>query len=144
MTTSASRKCDITASGWRSSSTVTPPSGIWATVPRNATSAVVRTQRGSPSTLREASQHTSAITMPTSATIRFPNSMNAWYPWAGNGVWPQRGQFSQPSPEPVRRTNAPDVTTNCRVMNEANAMCRNRVEDTVRAPDRLIPSTTRV
>ena len=44
-TTSASRKCDITATGWRSSSTVTPPSGICATVP----SARRRARRCAPS-----------------------------------------------------------------------------------------------
>ena len=47
-TTSASRKCDITASGCRSSSTVIPPSGAWATVPRNAASARIRARRDRP------------------------------------------------------------------------------------------------
>ena len=45
------------------------------------------------------------------ATTRFPNSTNAWKSFAGKGVSPQRGQLSQPSPEPVSRTKAPEATT---------------------------------
>ena len=49
--------------------------------------------------------------MPPRATTRFPNSTIAWKSFAGKGVEPQRGQLSQPSPEPVSRTNAPEATT---------------------------------
>ena len=129
-TTSASRKWDITASGCRSRITVRPPSGIWAIVPRKAASAVRRTQRGSPSTRRDASHVTSAARIPTTATTRFPNSTMAWKSFAGNGVSPHRGQLSQPRPDPVSRTNAPDVTTSASAATEPRAIRTNRAGET--------------
>jgi hypothetical protein len=77
-TTRASRKCDMTASGWRSRITVIPPSGIWATVPRNAVSATQTTQRGSPATRRDACQVASEARIPQTAITRLPNSIIGW------------------------------------------------------------------
>jgi hypothetical protein len=42
--------------------------------------------------------------------MRFPNSTNAWKSCSGRYVSPQRGQFSHPSPDAVRRTVAPLAT----------------------------------
>ena len=64
------------------------------------------------------------------ATTRFPNSTNAWNPCCGYGVSPQRGQFSHPSPEPVSRTNAPEVTTTNIAPSESDASLRKRRADT--------------
>ena len=47
-TARARRKWDITAMGCRSSSTVKPPSGIWASAPATVNSATLRTQPGNP------------------------------------------------------------------------------------------------
>ena len=106
--------------------TVTPPRGICASPPRNAPSAAARTCRGSPAVFREASHVASAKRMPIAATTRLPNSTNAWNPSSGYGVSPQRGQFSQPRPEPVSRTNAPDVTTTSIAPSEIVASLRKR------------------
>ena len=120
----------MTASGWRSRITVTPPSGICASPPRNTPSAASLANLGSPRVLRDASHVTSANRIPTAATTRFPNSTNAWNPSSGYGVSPQRGQFSQPRPEPVSRTNAPDVTTTSIAPSESDASLRKRLGDT--------------
>ena len=56
---------------------VMPPIGICAIATRNAPRALHRPHRESPLVHLEASQATSVSTMPTSATIRFPNSTNA-------------------------------------------------------------------
>ena len=69
------------------------------------------THRGSPATRRDACQVARDATIPQTAITRFPNSTIAWKSFAGNGVEPHRGQLSQPSPEPVSRTKAPDATT---------------------------------
>ena len=129
-TTSASRKCDMTASGWRSRITVIPPSGICATVPRNAASATLTTHRGSPATRREACQVASDARIPPTAMTRFPNSTIGWKLRAGNGVEPQRGQLSQPRPDPVSRTKAPDVTTSPSMATVPAARWRKRRDDT--------------
>jgi hypothetical protein len=44
-------------------------------------------------------------------TTRFPNSISAWWLCSGRKVSPQRGQFSQPRPDPVSRTVAPLTVT---------------------------------
>ena len=76
--------------------------------------------------MRLASQVVSASAIPTSATIRFENSMMACsLPWVGKGAVPQRGQWSQPSPDAVRRTKAPDVTTKNIAIVEPAASCAN-------------------
>ena len=87
-------------------------------------------ESGSPCVLREASHVTSAKRIPIAATTRLPNSTNAWNPSSGYGVSPQRGQFSHPSPEPVSRTNAPDVTTTNIAPSENAASLRKRRADT--------------
>ena len=105
---------------------VTPPSGICASAPSNAPRAQLRPRRDSPGTLRLASHVTSASAIPTSATIRLPNSMIAcWLPWVGKGAVPQRGHFSQPSPDAVSRTNAPEVMTKNIATVAAAASCMN-------------------
>jgi len=64
--------------------------------------------------------------------MRLPNSTNAWKPCSGYGRSPQLGQFSQPRPEPVRRTKAPDVMTRKSANADAAAIRRNVVAETVR------------
>ena len=103
-TTSASRKCVITASGWRSRITVRPPSGICATVPRNAASAVRRTHGVSPATRRAASQVDERGEDPAEATTRLPNSTIAWKSFAGNGV----STAARPVVAPEPRAGEPD------------------------------------
>ena len=71
--------------------------------------------------------------MPTSATMRLPNSIAAWPPFSGNGLSPQRGQLSQPRPEAVSRTTAPLVTTTQSVKTATVASWTNRRADTARA-----------
>jgi hypothetical protein len=45
---------------------------------------------------------------------------------------PHLGQFSHPSPDPVSRTNAPDVTTRNSAMHEASARRRKDFGESVR------------
>ena len=54
------------------------PSGACANVPRNATSASLRTQRGSAGVASDASHATSVAAIVSALTILFPNSMNEW------------------------------------------------------------------
>ena len=89
-----------------------PPSGICATVPRNAASATQTTQRGSP---RHATRRVPgrerredpAHGDDAGSRTRSSGGSSA----RGTASTPQRGQLSQPRPEPVSRTKAPDVTT---------------------------------
>ena len=104
---------------------VMPPIGICAIATRNAPSAAHRPQPERPLVQREVSQVASVSTIPTRATSRLPNSTNAWNPCSGYGLEPQLGQFSQPRPEPVRRTNAPDVITTKSTRHDARAIRRN-------------------
>lgn len=62
---------------------------------------------------RAASQAMIEKMIAPSASMRLENSMIGCQVFAsvGTGSWPQRGQLSQPIPEPVRRTMAPVATT---------------------------------
>jgi hypothetical protein len=69
-----------------------------------------KSQRGSRST-RVAPIAATRVTIPTTnPTPRFPYSTSAWKFFSGRNEEPQRGQLSQPRPEPVRRTVAPETT----------------------------------
>ena len=104
---------------------VTPPSGICASAPRSAPSA--------PKRASAAARHLAAREPgrqrerdPDERDHPFENSMMACsLPWVGNGAVPQRGQWSQPSPDAVRRTKAPDVTTKNIAIVEPAASCAN-------------------
>ena len=84
-----------------------PPSTACATTPSGSSSAsVARSLRNG----RRVNASTAAITVitpTTPETARLPNSISACVLSGGSGVPPHFGQFSQPSPESVRRTAAP-------------------------------------
>ena len=73
----------MTASGCRSSAIVMPPIGICAIATRKAPSALHRPQRESPVAQREVSHVATVRTIPTRATMRLPNSTQAWNPCSG-------------------------------------------------------------
>ncbi len=107
---SESRKCAMTMSGWSSKITVIPPRIPCASTVTGSAHAAQRSQRGSRST-RVAAIAAASVTSPTTKpTPRFPYSTSAWKFFSGRKEEPQRGQLSHPSPEPVRRTVAPETT----------------------------------
>ena len=111
ISTIESRKCAITMGGERSTSTVMPPSTIWAATPATSPqeshtrSACRGTRHSEPSTARI----TAADTKPV--MVRFVNSIIACF---SNGATrrpsTQFGQSGHPSPDPVSRTAAPLTT----------------------------------
>ena len=106
--TTATRKWLITSSGLRSKSTVTAPSGICPNV-SSATPPARRRAARSP-TLRAESQVSSAARMPASAIIAVRElDRRVVVEAAAPGGPCSSGQSGQPSPEPVRRTNAPEA-----------------------------------
>ena len=70
--------------------------------------------------------------MPNRPTTRLPNSMKACPPLAGSIVSPQFGQSWQPSPDPVRRTKAPETTTTPSIASDTTDSWKKRCGDTWR------------
>ena len=68
----------MTMSGWRSSFTVTYPSGACANVPIATATASQTAQRDRPRTNHAAAAVASVRPSGIVATMRFPNSTNAW------------------------------------------------------------------
>ena len=100
----------MTISGCSSTSTVIPPRTPWRSTVTGSAHAAQRSQRGSRST-RVAPIAAASVTRPTTKpTPRLPYSTSAWKFFSGRKDEPQRGQLSHPSPEPVRRTVAPETT----------------------------------
>ncbi len=102
------------------------PRGACASVPANTVVARIFTQRRRPLVRHAATASTSVVRTVKKATTRFENSTYEWYPLFGNGSpgW-QPGQCWQPSPEPVRRTVAPEPTITSSASVAAKAMRRN-------------------
>ena len=100
----------MTISGCSSSRTVMPPSTPWASTVKGRATALQSSQRGMPGTRKAATAAASVVSPTTKPATRLPNSISALYSLGGRKVSPQFGQFSQPSPEPVRRTVAPETT----------------------------------
>ncbi len=100
--------CPCTAAGWRSTSTVTPPSTIWARTPVTSPSdSHVRSRRRgtrtrAPSTAAMTARLTSPVNRRLSCSMAAcgdDTSMNL--------VLLHAGQSAHPNPDPVRRTAAP-------------------------------------
>ena len=105
----ASKKWAITHPGANLCSTVKPPTTTSASRPATRpTDSHVRSRRRG--VLRSAASNAPSEARVTAALIkRFPNSIQAWYcRGATTLVRVHAGQSGQPSPEPVRRTAAPE------------------------------------
>src|SRR4051812_16011924 len=127
----------MTTSHWRSSSTVIPPSRPWAsTPPISAHAGRTRSRRNG----RRRSAATPAA-IETIATTddsrRLPYSIATCE--SSSGVKPpwQRGQSGQPSPEPDRRTPAPENTISTRTASAAQA--RRRLAAGLKRTLRVMP-----
>ena len=104
-TTSESRKCESTSHGLRWKCTVSAPSGACNSVPKKMPNPSPRKPR------RAAIQVTSVSRIVKNAKTRFPNSMYEWKLFGSKWCGAQPGQCSQPSPDPVSRTVAPNAVT---------------------------------
>src|SRR5215211_446102 len=130
----ARKKWLITSQGFRWKITVSPPRGTWATIATAVNADPSRIHRGSPATRRAKTAATIVVIIVRNATTRLPNSTYEWKPVSavGNGLSPQRGQLSQPSPDAVTRTTAPVTTTTKSEARAAYASMRNVSGETQR------------
>ena len=101
----------MTISGCSSKMTVIPPRIPCASTVNGSATALQRSQRGRPGTRKAAAAAASVVRPTTKPATRFPNSIERVVV-LGRQEASRRscGQFSQPSPEPVRRTVAPETT----------------------------------
>ena len=111
MIASETSRWNETIHGFRSVSTVSPPTSAWAGMPSPSHSASTRRSRRPD--CQAVTKVATAMAASTKVSVRFPNSMAEWKSSAPCGVNDSsvhRGQVGQPSPDAVRRT-APPVST---------------------------------
>ena len=108
---SASRKCVITSSGFSFKITVSAAQRDLRQGADEDTSARRSTHRDRPRVRRAAEPGEEREADRDRADHAVAELDERVPPFSGNGVQPQRGQWSQPRPEPVSRTTAPVVTT---------------------------------
>ncbi|OAX58019.1 hypothetical protein A5N15_08395 [Rothia kristinae] len=125
--TAESTKCTPTIQGFRRSHTEKPPTTACTGIPAN--SRIASQNRSRYSVRRRITARTvSTATIPRSPVrVRLPNSMKPWIPISGTLFQEssvQRGQVGQPSPDWVRRTSPPVITSSRFASTDARAVPR--------------------